>query len=220
MDYTSRGSYQLFQSLLSPSEVNLIERLLDQYELNLASNKSITTSSSSDDALTSALLHARFSSPNSGHVVQMLRSLREHASTFGQYLTFMKNDEQSVIDDSTNIFEIRWQTALDYLAEDEKKCAAMHQQDRHEVSNFRMNASAQFMAHIRKATNSNDASEAIRRRQTFHMRSFGISGAHYIDDDDDEDEEAEVRSFSVCVVVQQRKNGLLLLSYAKLHSLM
>ncbi|CAF4750438.1 unnamed protein product, partial [Rotaria magnacalcarata] len=78
----------------SGSEVNLIERLLDQYELNVASSKSVLTSSSSDDAITSSLLHTRFTTPNSGHVIQMLRCLREHAPTFNNYSVYLKNNDQ------------------------------------------------------------------------------------------------------------------------------
>ena len=109
--YTNRYSYKLFQSLLNPSEVNLIERLLDQYELNIASSKSILTSTSSDDAISSSLLHTRFVSPNSGHIAQILRCLREYASTFNNYSSFFKTDDQQQIDENTNMLEIRWQTA-------------------------------------------------------------------------------------------------------------
>jgi hypothetical protein len=182
--YTNRCSYKLFQSLLTSSEVNLIERLLDQYELNIASSKSILTSSSSDDAITSSLLHTRFASPNSGHVAQILRCLREHASIFTNYSSFFKNDDQQQIDENTNVLEIRWQTALDYLNEDEKKWSAMHHNERNSTNNFRMNSAANIMAHINNSMNSNDSSEVGQRRQTFHMRSFGNSGTPYIDDDD------------------------------------
>jgi hypothetical protein len=183
--YTNHCSYKLFQSLLTSSEVNLIERLLDQYELNIASSKSILTSSSSDDAITSSLLHTRFSSPNSGHVAQILRCLREHTSTFNNYSSFFKNDAQQQIDENTSMIEIRWQTALDYLNEDEKKWSAMHHSERDSTCNFRLNSAANIMAHINNAINMNDSSEASQRRQTFHMRSFGSSGAPYTDDDDD-----------------------------------
>jgi len=179
--YTNRCSYKLFQSLLISSEVNLIERLLDEYELNIATSKSILTSSSSDDAITSSLLHTRFASPNSGHVAQILRYLREHASIFNNYSSFFKSDDQQQIDENTNVLEIRWQTALDYLNEDEKKWSAMHHNDRNSTNNFRMNSAGNIMAHI---NNSNDSSEISQRRQTFHMRSFGNSGTPYIDDDD------------------------------------
>jgi hypothetical protein len=182
--YTNRCSYKLFQSLLTSSEVNLIERLLDEYELNIATSKSILTSSSSDDAITSSLLHTRFASPNSGHVAQILRYLREYASTFNNYSAFFKNDDQQQIDENTNVLEIRWQTALDYLNEDEKKWSAMHHNDRNSTNNFRMNSAANIMAHINNSINSNDSSEISQRRQTFHMRSFGNSGTPYIDDDD------------------------------------
>jgi len=182
--YTNRYSYKFFQSLLSSSEINLIERLLDEYELNITSSKSILTSSSSDDAITSSLLHTRFASPNSGHIVQILRCLREHASTFNNYSSFFKNDDQQQIDENTNVLEIRWQTALDYLNEDEKKCAAMHHNERSNTTNFCINSAANIMAHINNAINLNDSSEASQRRQTFHARSFGNSGTPYMDDDD------------------------------------
>jgi hypothetical protein len=182
--YTNRCSYKLFQSLLTSSEVSLIERLLDQYELNVATSKSALTSSSSDDAITSSLLHTRFASPNSGHVAQILRCLCEHASTFNNYSSFFKNNDQEQIDENTNVLEIRWQTALDYLNEDDKKCSAMHHNERHSTLNFRISSAATIMAHINNTMNSNESSEASQRRQTFHMRSFASSGAPYIDDED------------------------------------
>ncbi len=182
--YTNRCSYKLFEILLNSSEVNLIERLLDQYELNLASSKTTLTSSSSDDAISTSILQTRFTSPNSGHVTQILRYLREHASTFNNYSSFFKIDDQQQIDENTNLMEIRWQTALDYLIEDEKKCSAMHHNERNSTNNFRISSAAQIMAHISNAINLHETSEAIQRRQTFHMRSFGSSGAPYIDDDD------------------------------------
>jgi hypothetical protein len=184
LHYTNRYLHKLFQSLLTSSEVNLIERLLDQYELNITSSKSGLTSSSSDDAITSSLLHTRFASPNSGHVAQILRCLREHATTFNNYSSFFKNDNQQQIDENTNILEIRWQTALDYLNDDEKKWSAMHHNERDNTNNFRLNSAANIMAHIRNAIHSKESSEANQRRQTFHTRSFGSSGAPYIDDDD------------------------------------
>ncbi|CAF3847404.1 unnamed protein product [Rotaria sordida] len=189
--YTNRCSYKLFQSLLNSSQVNLIERLLDQYELNIASSKSILTSSSSDDAITSSLLHTRFTSPNSGHVAQILRCLREYATIFDNYSKFLKNNDQQQIDENTNILEIRWETALDYLNEDEKKCSAMHHHEQNSTNCFRLNSSVNAMTHINNVFNSNDSSEANQRRQTFHKRSFGSSGAPYIDDDDDDDDEVE-----------------------------
>ncbi|CAF3409258.1 unnamed protein product [Rotaria socialis] len=179
--YSNRCSYKLFQSLLSGSEVNLIERLLDQYELNVASSKSVLTSSSSDDAITSSLLHTRFTSPNSGHVIQMLRCLREHAPTFNNYSVYLKNNDQEQFDENTNLLEIRWETGLDYLNEDEKKCLAMHHQEQNSSNSFRLSSATHVIGH------NNDSSEAIHRRQTFHMRSFGSSGPAYIDDDDDDD---------------------------------
>ncbi len=181
--YTNRCSYKLFESLLTSSEVNLIERLLDQYELNITTSKSAITSSASDDAITSSLLHTRFASPNSGHIAQILRCLNEHASIFNNYSSFFKLADQEQIDENTNILEIRWQTALDYLNEDDKKCSAMHHNERNSTNNFRVNFAANILAHINNAINSNDSSEAIQRRQTFHMRSFA-SSAPYIDDDD------------------------------------
>ncbi|CAF2962206.1 unnamed protein product [Rotaria sp. Silwood2] len=189
--YTNRCSYKLFQSLLNSSQVNLIERLLDQYELNIASSKSILTSSSSDDAITSSLLHTRFTSPNSGHIAQILRCLREYATIFDNYSTFLKNDNQQQFDDNTNVLEIRWETALDYLNEDEKKCSAMHHHEQNSTNSFRLNSSANAMGHINNENNSNDSSETNQRRQTFHMRSFGSSGTPYLDDDDDDDDEVE-----------------------------
>ncbi|CAF0883858.1 unnamed protein product [Adineta steineri] len=189
--YTNRSSYKLFQSMLTSSEVNLIERLLDQYELNVASSKSILTSSSSDDAISSSLLHTRFASPNSGHNAQILRCLREYAPVFNNYSSFFKVNDQQQIDENTNMLEIRWQTALDYLTEDEKKWSAMHHDERDSANNFRMNSSANIIAHIRNTINMNESSEANQRRQTFHMRSFGSSGAPYTDDDDDDEDEVE-----------------------------
>ncbi|CAF1080537.1 unnamed protein product [Adineta ricciae] len=189
--YTNRYSYKLFQSLLSPSEVNLIERLLDQYELNVASSKSILTSTSSDDAISSSLLHTRFVSPNSGHIAQILRCLREYASTFNNYSSFFKTDDQQQIDENTNMLEIRWQTALDYLNEDEKKWSAMHPSEHDAPSNFRMNSAANILTHIKNAINMNESSESNLRRHVFHMRSFGSSGAPYVDDDDDEEDDVE-----------------------------
>jgi hypothetical protein len=181
--YTNRCSYKLFQSLLNPSEINLFEYLLDQHELNIVSTKSITTSVSSDDAITSALLHTRFASPNSGHIAQILRCLRDHASIFNNYSTFFKSDDQQQIDEETNVLEIRWQTALDYLNEDEKKWSAMHHTERPSTSNFGLNSSSNYLLH---SNNLNDSSETNQRRQTFHMRSFGNSGASYADDEDDD----------------------------------
>jgi hypothetical protein len=61
----------------------------------------------------------------------------------------------------------------------------MHHNERNSTNNFRINSSGNIMTHINNANNLNDSSEASQRRQTFHMRSFGSSGAPYIDDDDD-----------------------------------
>jgi hypothetical protein len=182
--YTNRCSYKLFQSLLNSSETNLFERLLDQYELNIASTKSLTTSASSEDGIPSTLLHTRFTSPNSGHIAQILRYLRDHASIFDNYSSFFKSNDQQQIDEDTNVLEIRWQTALDYLTEDEKKWSAMHHNER-ATNNFRLNSAANYLAHLSNTNNLNESSEASLRRQTFHMRSFG--GKPYIDDDEEED---------------------------------
>jgi hypothetical protein len=182
--YTNRCSYKLFQSILNPLEVNLFERLLDQYELNIASTKSITVNSSSDNAITSStLLHTRFTSPNSGHIAQILRCLRDHASVFDNYSNFFKSNDQQQIDEDTNVLEIRWQTALDYLNEDEKKWSAMHNTER-TTNNFRLNSATNYLI----STNIlNECSEADQRRQAFHMRSFGTSGGKsYVDDEDDD----------------------------------
>jgi hypothetical protein len=178
--YTNRCSYKLFQSILNPMEVNLFERLLDQYELNIASTKTITTSSSSEDAV---LLHTRFASPNSGHIAQILRCLRDHASIFNNYSIFFKSNDQEQIDDETNVLEIRWQASLDYLSEDEKKWSAMHHTER-ATNSFRLNSSANYL--IQTNTTIESSSEAIQRRQNFHMRSFGNNGTPYVDDEDDD----------------------------------
>jgi len=179
--YLQRASYKFFQSILNSSEINLFERLIDQYELNVASAKSITTSSSSDDAMSSGLLHTRFTSPNSGHIAQILRCLRDHASIFNNYSTFFKSNDEEQIDDETNVVEIRWQSALDYLNEDEKKWAAMHYTER-ATSNCRINSSASYLIHATSET-----SEATnQRRQNFHMRSFADSRTPYVDEDDDD----------------------------------
>jgi hypothetical protein len=202
--YTHRCSYQLFQSLLNPLEVNLFERLLDQYELNIASTKSITTSASSEDALTSALLHTRFASPNSGHIAQILRCLRDHASVFNNYSTFFKSNDQQQIDEDTNVLEIRWQTGLDYLNDDEKKWSAMHHTDR-STSNFRLDSAANYL------NNLNDSSEANQRRQTFHMRSFGTSGKPYVDDEDDDVNNQENTLIIECFFFRMKLNDLILM---------
>ena len=175
---TNRCSYKLFESLLNSTQVNLIERLLDQYELNLVSNK---TSSASDDALSSSLIQTRFSSPNSGHIVQILRCLREHAILFNNYTIFIQTNEQ----DETNSFALRWQTTIDHLNEDETKWSSMHHNERDHLNSFHISAAAaNIMAQISSVLHSNDSSEASHRRQTFHMRSFGSSGVPYVDEDD------------------------------------
>jgi Mg2+ and Co2+ transporter CorA len=182
--YTNRCSYKLFQSILNPSEVNLFERLLDQYESNIASAKTITTSSSSDDAAT---LHSRFTPPNSGHIAQILRCLRDHASTFDNYSSFFKSNAEQQIDEDTNVLEIRWQTGLDYLNDDEKKWSAMHHNER-TTNNFRLNSAVGYLTYMATTNNLNDSSEANQKRQTFHMRPFGNNGKPYLDDDDDDDD--------------------------------
>jgi len=193
--YTNRCSYKLFQSILNPSEVNLFERLLDQYELNIASTKSITTSSSSEDAMTTAVLHTRFASPNSGHIAQILRCLRDHASVFNNYSTFFKSNDQQQIDDDTNVLEIRWQASLDYLGEDEKKWSAMHHTER-ATNSFRLNSAANYL--IQTNITNESSSEANIRRQNFHTRSFGNNGTPYVDDEDDDvNEEIDYRSVFV-----------------------
>ena len=182
--YTNRCSYKFFETLLSLSEVNLVERLLDHYELNLSSEKSALTSSLSDDAISSSLLQTRFVPPNSGHVAQILRLLRTHASTFNNYSSFFQSVDQPQIDENSNVLETRWQAALEYLTEDEKKCAAMQNNERQSANSFRISSAMNFMAQIRNAIKINDSSENNQRRQTLHMRSFGSSGAPYIDEED------------------------------------
>ncbi|CAF4103983.1 unnamed protein product, partial [Rotaria sp. Silwood1] len=184
--YTNRYSYKLFQSLLNSSEVNLFERLLDQYELNIASTKSITTSASSEDAVTSALLHTSFVSPNSGHIAQILRCLRDHASTFNNYGSFFKSNNEQQIDEDTNVIEIRWQAALDYLNDDENKWSAMHYTER-TTSNFRINSSVKYLTHMTEINDTDDTEEAEERPHSFHIRTFGKSGTSFINDDDDDD---------------------------------
>ncbi|CAF4539564.1 unnamed protein product [Rotaria sp. Silwood1] len=188
--YTNRYSYKLFQSLLNSSEVNLFERLLDQYELNIASTKSITTSASSEDAVTSALLHTSFVSPNSGHIAQILRCLRDHASTFNNYGSFFKSNNEQQIDEDTNVIEIRWQAALDYLNDDENKWSAMHYTER-TTSNFRINSSVKYLTHMTEINDTDDTEEAEERPHSFHIRTFGKSGTSFINDDDDDDDEIE-----------------------------
>ncbi|CAF3056053.1 unnamed protein product [Rotaria socialis] len=186
--YTNRCSYKLFQSLFKSSEINLFERLLDQYELNVASTKTLTTSSSSDDAVTSSVLHTSFVSPNSGHIAQLLRCLRDHASIFNNYASFFKSDDQQQIDDDTSVIEIRWQAALDYLTDEENKWAAMHHTER-APSNFRINSSASYLAHLTETNDSDDTDETDQQQHhTFHMRKFNKNATSYNDDEDDDDE--------------------------------
>jgi hypothetical protein len=207
--YTNRCSYKLFQSILNPSEVNLFERLLDQYELNIASTKSITTSSSSEDAMTTAVLHTRFASPNSGHIAQILRCLRDHASVFNNYSTFFKSNDQQQIDDETNVLEIRWQASLDYLGEDEKKWSAMHHTER-ATNSFRLNSAANYL--IQTNITNESSSEANIRRQNFHTRSFGNNGTPYVDDEDDDvNEEIDYRSVFFCFFSRMKLNDLILM---------
>ncbi|CAF3626772.1 unnamed protein product [Adineta steineri] len=188
--YTNRCSYKLFQSLLNPTEINLFERLLDKYEVNVTSSKPITSSKDNDDDDTSTVIRTRFVSPNSGHIAQILRYLRDHASTHDNYSSSFKSNKQEQIDEDTNLLEIRWQTAQDYLNEDEKKWSAMHINER-TISNYRLNSSMNYSIH---STNANESPEATLRRQTFHMSSFG--GRPYIDDDDEEEDE-EVERFDI-----------------------
>lgn len=175
--YTNRCSYQLFQTVFNSNEVNLFERLLDQYEVNIASNKA---RSSSDEPNTSSVVHTRFAPPNSGHIAQILRCLRDHAPIFDNYSAFFKSSNQQV-DDETNVLEIRWQTALDYLADDEKKCSAMHHTER-TSSNFRLNSSTNYLIQT-----STDTSEASQRRHNFHLKSFINTARPYVDDEEEED---------------------------------
>ena len=206
--YTNRCSYKLFQSILNPSEVNLFERLIDQYELNIASTKSITTSSTSDDGMTSTLLHTKFTPPNSGHIAQILRCLRDHALIFENYSSFFKSNNQEQLDDEgTNVLEIRWQTALDYLSEDEKKWAAMHYTER-TTNNFRINSSTNYLIH---GTNMND-NDANLKRQSFHTRSFGNSGTPYVDEDDDDvNQSFDFENIFLSVVFRMKSNDLILM---------
>src|SRR5439155_11687143 len=95
---------------------------------------------------------------------------------------FFKSNDQQKIDDDTNVVEIRWQTALDYLNEDEKKCTAMHHTER-PTSTFRINSGVNYLI---QTNNLNDNSEANQKRQNFHMRSFANNGRPYIDDEDDD----------------------------------
>jgi hypothetical protein len=183
--HENRGFNKLFQSLLTSSQANLIERLLDQYELNIASNRSITTSSSSDDAFTSTLLQTRFVSPNSGHITQILRCLRDYASVFDNYSIFFKDAEQNVIDDRTSALEIRWHAVLDYLSDDEKKCTAMSHNERHHMSQYDHDASTNMMLHMNHVFNTNHTDESNQQQQALHSRSFNTSDARYIDDDGD-----------------------------------
>jgi hypothetical protein len=59
----------------------------------------------------------------------------------------------------------------------------MHHTERPSTSNFGLNSSSNYLLH---SNNLNDSSETNQRRQTFHMRSFGNSGASYADDEDDD----------------------------------
>ncbi|UJR16212.1 hypothetical protein I4U23_003122 [Adineta vaga] len=163
--YKSRCLHKLFQSLLNPTEVNLFEYLFDQYEKTKLDNSSTEK--------------IRFKSPNSGHIAQILRYLRDHALTFDNYSSFFQHT-----DENTNALQTRWQTILDHLNEDEKKWSAMHITER-TTSSFRSTTSS-FLTHMGSAT---DNTEASLRRQTFHKKSFGTKP--YVDDDDEEDDEVE-----------------------------
>ena len=179
--YTNRYSYKLFQSLLSCSKVNLFERLLDQYELNNTSTKSITTSLSSDDT---TLLHTRFVSPNSAHIAQILRCLRDYAATFDNYLLFFKSTDQQQVNEDADVLEIRWQAALDYLNDDEKKWSSMHHTEP-ATSNFRIISSANYLSHMIDTNNTDDPNEESRRSNKFQIKSFR-KGTSFFDEDDDD----------------------------------
>ncbi|CAF1109873.1 unnamed protein product [Adineta ricciae] len=162
--YKNRYLYKLLQSLLNPKELNLFERLFDHYE---------TTKSKTNNE------NNRFTSPNIGHVAQILRYLRDHASIFDNYSTVFQHT-----DENTNSLEQRWQAILGQLGEDEKKCLAMHPNER-TTSSFRSTTSS-FLTHMGSAT---DNTEASLRRQTFHMKSFATKPL--TDDDEEDDEEVE-----------------------------
>lgn len=159
--YSNRCSYKLFQSLVNPAEVNLFERLFDQYE---------------STKLAGAAERARFTSPNSGHVAQLLRFLRDQALAFDNYTAVFQH-----ADADTNSLERRWQAVLEHLADEEKKWAAMHLNERN-ASSFRSATASMYMAQMGSAS---DSAEASLRRQTFHMKSFG--NRPYVDDDEEED---------------------------------
>lgn len=151
------------------------------------------TSSSSDDAISASLLQTRFASPNSGHVAQILRLLRTHASIFNNYSSFFQSTDQPQADENSNASEVRWQTALNYLIEEEKKWAAMQNNERQSAISFRISSATNFLAAARNAIKINDSSEANQRRQIFHSRAFGGSGVPY---NDEEDVSSEVSFFN------------------------
>ena len=164
-----------------------MERLLDQYELNIASSKPILTGSLSDDAITSSLLHTRFTSPNSGHAAQILSYLREHASTFDNYSLFFKNDGQQQFDEDTNVLKIRWEAALDYLNEDEKKYSAMLQHESTGSNSFHVHSTTNIVANMNNVIDLNDSNDASQRRRAFHIKSLDTRRTGCLDDDDDDD---------------------------------
>ena len=155
--YSHRCSYQLLQSLLSPSGVNLFERLFRHYE----EQKSPTTTTSSSS----------FTPPNSGHTALILRCLRDHAATFENYLSSLPATENEA-----NGLDKRWQAVLEHLTEEEKKWAAMHLQERHNTDTFRISSGLM--------SNLNDSTEANKRREKFQSR-YGTNDPPYLDDDDE-----------------------------------
>lgn len=155
--YKNRQSFKLFQSILDPSSVNLFERLIQQYERLVAERKSSKENGS------------RFETPNSGHIAQILRILRDNSTTFDDFNSVLTSEQ----------IKTRWQNVLDELAEEEKKWSAMHVQDRYNSETSRTNA-------LGSNSTMNDSNEAQQRRQTFHTRSFGSSALPRVDDDDDD----------------------------------
>jgi hypothetical protein len=167
------------------SQVNLFERLFDQYEFHRTTTKSIGSRLSlSDDKLSrSAIERTQFTPPNSGHVAHILRCLRDHASIFDNYSSiFQLTHVDGMHDESTSI-DKRWQTIVDCLNDDEKKWSAMHLHERQQNDTFRMNSTNTSIGQNANFNENNN--DANQRRQTFHTRSFGSSAAPYVDDDDD-----------------------------------
>ena len=152
--------------------------------MNLPPEKTALISSSSDDAISASLLQTRFASPNSGHVAQTLRLLRTHASIFNSYSSFFQSNDQPQMDENSNASEVRWQTALDYLIEEEKKWAAMQNNERQNTISFRISSATNFLVAARNAIKINDSKESNQRRQIFHLRSFGSSGVPYNEEED------------------------------------